>query len=247
MHWSSVPLASRMNSTASRPRRAAGIGRDVMRLGLHALARIGHGDGETDFAHGRQIDDVVADVANFVERDAFFRNDFADGLHLEGAALIDKFELEVAGARGHSFADALGDDAAFHAAEASQRDGCAVVRAVAFGLDHGGRVHAEADRFLAAKLLQKAAACGSAGDKPDGAVGPYAIDVEENDFDFAGAVDCGLGRSKCHVVNFIGACRGQCLRCGRSRDNVRYGARRLPARRSRRQDSNPKTTTSRGR
>ena len=138
MHWSSVPLASRMNSTASRASAiAAGVGRDVMGFGLDALACIGHGDGEADFAHGGKIDDVVAHVADFVERHSFFLHDFADGLHFECAALVDELELEVTGASGHGFADAFGDDAALEAAETSQRDGGAVVGTVAFGFDHG--------------------------------------------------------------------------------------------------------------
>ena len=71
-----------------------------MRLGLHAFARVGHGHRETHFAHRRQVDHVVADVADLVERHAFFRDDLADRLHLEGAALVDEFELQIAGARG---------------------------------------------------------------------------------------------------------------------------------------------------
>ena len=68
-----------------------------------------------------------------------------------------------------------------------ERDGGAVVRAVALGFDHRGGFDAEADLLLSTDLVQKAAV-RSTWDEPDSAVGPYAIDVEENDLDLAGAV-----------------------------------------------------------
>ena len=45
--------------------------RNVVRLGLHLLARVGHGDRESALAHHGKIDDVVADVGDLVERHAF--------------------------------------------------------------------------------------------------------------------------------------------------------------------------------
>ncbi len=244
MHWSRMPLASRMNSTASRARAvAAGVRRDVVRLGLDAFARVGHGHRETDFAHGRQIDHVVADVADLVERHAFFRDDLADGLHLEGAALVDEFELQVAGARGDGLADALGDDAALQPAEARQRNRSAVVRAVAFGLDHRRGVNAVADGVFSANLIQNSA-LRKAWDEPDGAVGPYAIHVEKNDLDFAGAVL----RGECHYSILPGAPRSaHATDAAGSRENRsvdRDSPRNAPQLRP---DSRPKITTSTGR
>ena len=164
---------------------AAPVRGHVMRLGFHLLPRIGHGYGQAARAHHRQVDHVIAHVSNLVEGDAFLRHNLAYRLHLEGLALIDEFELQIAGAQCHSLADPLGNNAQLHAAQPRQRNACAVVGAITLGLDH----------------LAGNGAIGP-GDwnrnDPDISVGQDAIDVEENDFDAPGAILCG----KSHTPDF---------------------------------------------
>jgi len=169
---------------------AAAIGSDVVRFLLDAITGVGGGDGEADFAHDGQIDDVIADIADFFERYAFLLANFANGTHLERLALIDEFKAEVVGAGGDGFALALGDDAALHAAEAGQRYAESVMGAVAFGFDERFGLDTEAD--VAMTLGGVGGAFRSrrrvAGNEPEGAVSEDAVYVEEDDFDFAGAV-----------------------------------------------------------
>jgi len=63
-------------------------------------------------------------------------------------------------------------------------------------------------------LVQKAAA-RSGGNEPDGAVGPNAVDVEQNDFDLAGAVLCG----ECHESILPAAFGGRSTAAGALLDN----------------------------
>ena len=124
---------------------AARIRRNVVRLVLYLLPRIGHGYRKSALTHDGKIDDIVAHVGNLFERHAFLRHDLAHRLHLERLPHVDKFKLQIARARRHGLADALGDHAAFHPAQTRQRNRRAVVCAVALRLHHGCRVNAEAN------------------------------------------------------------------------------------------------------
>ena len=86
---------------------------------------------------------------------------------LWGLALVDEFEPEVAGADGHRLRLALGEDAHADAVETGEGDAEAVVGGEALGFD---------------------AVAVRAGSDEDLAVGEDAVDVEDEDFDFAGAV-----------------------------------------------------------
>ena len=89
--------------------------------------------------HDGEVDDVVADVAELLERIAGLREDVVDGVHLVGLALVDELELQVVGADGDGLRVALGDDADAEATETAERDAEAVVGGKAFGLDPRGR------------------------------------------------------------------------------------------------------------
>ena len=145
---------------------AAGVGGDVVGGGFDLGAGVGGGDGEAALTHDGEVDDVVADVAELGDADVGLGEDFVDGVHLVGLALIDELELEVVGADGYGLGLALGDDADAESAEATERDAEAVVGGEAFGLD--------------------AVAVG-AGDDEDLAVGEDAVDVEDEDFNVFGA------------------------------------------------------------
>ena len=56
----------------------ARVRRDVVRLGLHLLPRIGHSHGKPALAHHRKVDHVVAHIGDFIQRDAFLLHDFAE-------------------------------------------------------------------------------------------------------------------------------------------------------------------------
>ena len=144
---------------------AAGVGGDVVGHGFDLGAGVGGGDGEAAGAHDGEVDDVVADVGEFVDGDAGEGEDLADGVHLVGLALVDELQLEVAGADGYGLGLALGDDADADAGEASEGDAEAVVGGEAFDFD---------------------ALCfgaGAVGDYDDLAVGEDAVYVEDEDFD----------------------------------------------------------------
>jgi hypothetical protein len=85
-------------------------------------------------------------------------------------ALVDELEPEVVGADGHGAGLALGDDADAETSEAGQGDAEAVVGAEALELETGS------------------IGGGGFGNKVELAVGEDAVDVEDEDFNVAGAV-----------------------------------------------------------
>ena len=110
-----------------------------MRLILHLLAGIGHRNGEPALPHHGQVDHIVANVSNLIERHAFLLHDLAHRPHLEGFALINILNFQIAHAQRHSLANALGDHSKLHAPEPGKRHPCAIVRAEALHLDHPSR------------------------------------------------------------------------------------------------------------
>ena len=121
-------------------------------------------------AHHAEVDDVVADVGDLIEGDAGLGHDVVDGGHLVVLALVDELEAEVVGADGDGAGLALGDDADAQATEAGEGDAEAVVGAEALELEAGG------------------VGGGGFGHEVELAVGEDAVDVEDEDFDVAGAV-----------------------------------------------------------
>ena len=148
---------------------SAGKRRDVVCRALYLRARVGGRDGEADFAHDGKVDDVVAYVGEFVEGAAFGGENLVDGFHLVRLALVDVFDAEVMRADGDGLRLALGDEAELEAGEAGERYAETIVRVEAFDFD--------------------TFAVGS-GHDGDVAVGEDAVDVEEEDFDAAGAGFC---------------------------------------------------------
>jgi hypothetical protein len=114
---------------------ATGIGRNVVRFLLYFGAGIFHSDGEACGAHGGKVDDVVADEGGFVQSDSFFFDDCLKARAFVLDSLTNIFEFQIAGAKGDSFRDALGDESGLDAAETRERDRGAVVGVKAFGFD----------------------------------------------------------------------------------------------------------------
>jgi len=180
---------------------AAGVGRDVVSFLFYLGAGVFHGDGQASGAHGGEIDDVVADEGRFFQFDSRLLDDFLESGLLVLNSLAEVFTLQVSGAEGNCFGDALGDQSSPDAGHASKRDGSAVVGMEALGLDE--RLAVEAESTLAAMLsglFEDALlrACRG-GEDEKLAVGENAVDVEEEESDFTGA---GLGREFGHRREF---------------------------------------------
>ncbi len=132
--------------------------------GFHLRTGIGGGDGEAAETQDRQVDDVVADIAELVGGDFGLGEDLLEGFEFVRLPLVDELHLQVAHAQGDGLALAFGDDAGAQAAEPGKRDAEAIVCTEAFDLDAG--------------------AVGLRNDS-DVAVGQDAVDVEDEHFDVA--------------------------------------------------------------
>jgi len=130
--------------------------------GFDFFAGVGRGDGEPALPHDRQVNNIVADITELVERCASFSEDVVDGIHFVGLALVNELELQIVGADSDGTGVAFGDDADPQTAQTSQRDPEAVVGGEALGLDP---------------------IAFSVGNDEDLAVGENAIYVEDEDFD----------------------------------------------------------------
>lgn len=102
-------------------------------------------------------------------------------------SLVHELQLQIAGAQGHGFRNALGDEATFDARQARKGDGGAVVSVEALGLHHVLADDAEA--AFAAMLLSvllggKLGSCGR-GKEPDSTVGEHSIHVKQQQLDLA--------------------------------------------------------------
>jgi len=161
---------------------ASGVRGDVVGCGFGLDARVGGGDGQAARAHYRQIDDVVADVGEFVDGDIGTGEDVVYGGHFVGLALVDELEFEVLGADGDGGGLALGDEADAQAAETGESDSEAVVGGEALEFEAG--VFAVGTRLAVVFREEE-----------ELAVGEDSIDVEDEDFDAAGAVFRGEGHA----------------------------------------------------
>ena len=197
---------------------AAGVGSDVVGFLLHFGAGVFHGDGQACGAHGGEVDYVVADEGGFFRLETFLPHDFFEASTLVLDALMNVLEFQVAGAERDGFGDALGDESGLDAGEAGKGDRGAVVGVEAFGFDQGLAV--EAESALAAVLggprlrlgVEDALSCaGWGGEDEEFAVGEDAVDVEEQEFDFAGA---GLRRRVWASVKILAARPNQILVAG---------------------------------
>src|SRR5579884_52736 len=168
---------------------SAKIWRDVVGRILYLLAGIGHGNRQPDFTHDGQVNYIVTHVSNFFERDGFLCHDFAYGLHLKCLSHIDVFQPQVAGTKGNCFRDALGDNAAFHSAQAGERNPGAIVRVEALGFDHIGGV--DGVSTFAFHFLSMGSSCLAgcwSREDPDTAVCEHSVYVKKDNFDTSGAV-----------------------------------------------------------
>src|SRR5208282_1952401 len=108
-------------------------------------------------------------------------------------ALIHVIHLQIARTEGHRFRDALGDDPGLDSRQASQRNGGAVVGVEALGFDQAGAVETEAalsamrSGLFENTLLSSRWLDAGCGENPDFAVSQNTVNVEENEFNFAGA------------------------------------------------------------
>ena len=163
---------------------AATVRRDPVGLQLDVVARVGHCDGETALAHHRQVDDVVADIGDFVEADLLLLHHFAHGFHLVRLAHVDVLEAQIAGPERDGFGDALGDDGALQSGELGQRDPCAIVRVEPLGLDHTLRGDAVTALAIHLRGVVGGRCAGRRSrEDPDAAVGQHAIHVKNDQLD----------------------------------------------------------------
>ena len=154
---------------------ATGVRRNVVGGGLGLLSRIGGGDGQAAYSHHRQVHYIVTNVSKLIQGDPGTGKDVVDRVHLARLALVYELELEVLGANRNCGRLALGDDADPKAAEACERNPQAVMCSESFYL----------------KAMAFAVEAGLAvifRDEEELAVGEDSIDVEDEDFDAAGAV-----------------------------------------------------------
>ena len=156
---------------------AAGVGGNVMSFFLYFGAGVFDRYGETGGAHGGQVDDVVADKRSFLGLESCFLDDFFKGSLLVLNALAHKFEFQIAGAEGDGGGDTLGDQPGAESANTGQRNADAVVCVKTF----------ELDRFLGGDCGGFVSTFLTGGKEEQFAVGEDAVDVEEQEFDFAGA------------------------------------------------------------
>ena len=161
--------------------------RDVVGFLLHFSSRVFHRNGQAAGAHGGQIDYIVADERGFFRFETFPAQNVLQAGAFVLNALMNVFQLQVAGTQGHGFGDALGDQAGFDAGSARQRDRRAVVGVKAFGLDESLAVQTEAAlSAMRGRLLQDSLlGSGCCGKYEELSVGEDAVDIEEEELDFA--------------------------------------------------------------
>src|SRR5215472_14391868 len=115
---------------------------------------------------------------------------FMEGGNFVLPALIDVLNTQVARTQGHGLRDTFGDDGCLQSTEPSKRESCAVVGVKSLGFEHGGTGNSEADlvgHFVAMFLDRRSRGAAGRGKQKNGAVGHDAVDVEDDEFDLAGA------------------------------------------------------------
>jgi hypothetical protein len=111
------------------------VGRNVVGHRFDFPACVGSGDGETTLPHDWQVNDIVADITELVDRRPGFGEDVIDGVHLVGLALVDELEFKVVGADSNRARVPLGYDADPQPPQTSKGDAKAVVGGKTLGLD----------------------------------------------------------------------------------------------------------------
>src|ERR1035437_1644260 len=173
------------------------VGRNQVGFGFDLGPRVFHGDRQPALAHGRQIDHIVAHESGFGGGDPIFFQNLRQHRRLVLDALIHVVHLQIARPQGNGFGDALGDNPGLDSRQPSQRNGGAVVGVEALGFDQTGTVESEAPLTARLRglfentLLSSRWLASGRGENPDFAVGKNAVDVEENELNFASASGCG--------------------------------------------------------
>jgi len=162
-------------------------------LSLDFSPRIFHRDREARDAHGRQVDDIVADKCALIGFQARFFHDLLKSGALVLTSLLHELESEVPGAERDGFGEAFRNQSCAQSAETRERDRDTVVGVKAFELD--GALSAEFGSTLV--LLTSVPWLLAIREKEKLAVGEDAVNVEEQELDFAGAGVRGeLGHGK---------------------------------------------------
>src|ERR1019366_891233 len=169
------------------------VGRNPVGFGFDLGTRVFHGDRQPALAHGRQIDHIVAHESGFGGGDPILFQNLRQHRRLVLDALIHVVHLQIARPPGNGFGNALSNAPGLDSRQSSQRNGGAVVGVETLGFDQAGAMESEAaltalfPGLLENTLLSsRLRACGRGGN-PDFAVGENAVDVEENELNFAGA------------------------------------------------------------
>src|ERR1019366_8044178 len=178
------------------------VGRNPVGFGFDLGTRVFHGDRQPALAHGRQIDHIVAHESGFGGGDPIPFQNLRQHRRLVLDALIHVVHLQIARPQSNGFGDALSDDPGLDSRQPSQRNGGAVVGVEALGFDQAGAMESEAPLtalfpgLLENTLLSSRWLASGRGENPDFAVGENAVNVEENEFNFAGASGAGKFRHR---------------------------------------------------
>lgn len=153
------------------------MGRDVVRFFFHLGTGVFHRDGQARGAHGGQVNDVVADESGLFQFEALLLHDFFEARAFVLNALMDMVEPEIAGAQGDSFRNSSSDQSGLQPSDTRQRRRDAIVGVKSFHFD-----------LAVSRLLRGRSARRSVfGNEKQLAVGEDSVDIEEQQFDFAGA------------------------------------------------------------
>src|SRR5947209_2191586 len=125
-----------LDGVASRAFPAPACGHEV-RVIFDDLPGVRDSDGESDLAHDGNVDDVVADITDLIFGYARLGANLAKSNQLVRLPLIAEVEAQIACAKPHGLADALGDESDLEPAKLGERDAAAIVCVESLSLDHG--------------------------------------------------------------------------------------------------------------